>query len=380
MIVYYLISIALALGSFFNKRWMYWLFILLGCVFLIIAPSTNFDYEAYKNAYDNAYVMDGYPWFTSQTYLDAEPLFMAYIAFWKVSTGFPFSYFLAINFTLCVALSAFFLRKTFAEVKYDWWLMFMPVIFPTLFYWSPRSSISFVFLFGSFILFCKKKYIGALPLLIFSFLMHSQFLLFASLLLLSAIVMHRKGGVRIGGYGLWWMISSVALFIALRYMPIFADRIASWLSFLPSATIISSKMGYFEGLEETFSGFRLTALLSTFLYPMLCFYLLQRKKVLGGELNLLFSDETQDRYFVNLLFSIVLYGAVINLAFWGNPHVAGRLSRFSDYVGMGLLIPLFMHTYFQNRLFLSILLVFFCILTPFLYPTLYTNVDWSILL
>lgn len=380
MIVYCLISIALALGSFFNKRWMYWLFILLGVVFLIESSSTLSDYEAYKDAYDNAYVTNSYPWFTSQTYLDAEPLFMAYIAFWKVSTGLPFSYFLAINFALCVGLCSFFLRKTPAEVKYDWWLMFMPVIFPTLFYWSPRSSISFIFLFGSFILFCKKKYIWALPLLIFSFLMHSQFLLFAFLLLLLAVVMRRKRSARIGGYGLWWMISSVALFIALRYMPIFADRMASWLSFLPSASIISSKMVYFEELEGASSGFRLTAFLSIFLYPLLCFYLLQRKKVLGEKLNLLFSDEIRDSYFINLLFSIVLYGAVINLAFWGNPHVAGRLSRFSDYVGMGLLIPLFMHTYFQNRLSLSILLTFFCIVAPFLYPTLYTNVDWSILL
>lgn len=380
MIVYYLISIALALGSFFNKRWMYWLFILLGVVFLIKNPSTLSDYEAYKDAYDNAYVTNSYPWFTSQTYLDAEPLFMAYIAFWKVSTGVSFSYFLAINFALCVGLCSFFLRKTLAEVKYDWWLMFMPVIFPTLFYWSPRSSISFVFLFGSFLFFCKRKYIGASLLLIFSFLMHSQFLLFASLLLASATVLHRKRSLVVGRYALWWIISSVALFIFLRYMSTFSNSVASWLSFLPSASIISSKMVYFEELEEVSSGFRLTALLSVFLYPLLCFYLLQRKKILGGKLRLLFSEEVQDSYFVDLLFSIVLYGAVINLAFWGNPHVAGRLSRFSDYVGMGLLIPLFMHTYFQNRLFLSILLVFFCILTPFLYPTLYTNVDWSILL
>ena len=78
-------------------------------------------------------------------------------------------------------------------------------------------------------------------------------------------------------------------------------------------------------------------------------------------------------YILYLFFAIFLYGCSINLAFFDVPHLAGRLARFSDYLGMAFLLPLYIKYRFGDNM-LSLFLFFLCAITPFLYKDLYINV------
>ena len=154
--------------------------------------------------------------------------------------------------------------------------------------------------------------------------------------------------------------------------------IASTLSFLPSVNIITAKMNYFEAEDGEKGGFRLTAILSILIYPVLALKLV--KIISQTNVNLVFQSSVpkkNETLLVYLLFALMVYGAVINLAFLEVPHIAGRLSRFSDYVGMGLVLPLFLRLVF-NELITNWVLIILCLLAPILFASLYGNVSWLI--
>ncbi|MFZ1324644.1 MAG: hypothetical protein WAT67_01230, partial [Candidatus Contendobacter sp.] len=67
---------------------------------------------------------------------------------------------------------------------------------------------------------------------------------------------------------------------------------------------------------------------------------------------------------------IIIFGALLNIIFFNTPHVAGRLSRFSDYLGIGLVVPSYF-IYFYGRNSAILVLFLFALMAPILYPTLY---------
>lgn len=371
MEIYYFLTILIAILFVYNKKYAYYSIILLGVVFLILIPSTGNDYVAYKHAFDNAYFTTLFPWFQTASYLTSEPFYLWYTSFWSVILPLEFPYFLAFNFIICVSMVHIFFKPLFKEHTYYFWVMLLPVIFPTIFYWSPRSSISFILILGGFLLLVNKRYWKSGVLLFLGCMMHSQFLLI-SFLIISTYFILLLYKSRPDKYLQIIIVISFILFVFLISIDKLTGWLSSSLSFLPSGVIITSKLGYFE--REAESSFRLTAVLSIAFYPVLAILLhLYKRK---SNKMLFFNHHEKDFVFTIMLLAVCLYGAVINLAFWDNPHVAGRLSRFSDYIGMGILIPTFFRTATKQDI-AKVVVIFFCVISPFLYKSLYVNASWG---
>jgi hypothetical protein len=66
----------------------------------------------------------------------------------------------------------------------------------------------------------------------------------------------------------------------------------------------------------------------------------------------------------------VLFGFCVNLAFFDQPHISGRLSRFSDYYSLGIVLPVSLLLFFSWRVVVltAIILIFSA---PVLYSTVY---------
>lgn len=361
----------------FHKRVGFLIMTLGVTYFLLTLPSTGMDYGAYKQAFDNSYISADYPWFKTRSRLTAEPFYLWYSSFFGVVLPFGFPSFLAINFLICLGITKLLFNKFNPETILYFWLFFLPVILPTIFYFSPRSSLSFILVLWGFIGIIKKQYWWAALFLFGASMTHSQYLLSIFLIVGTYLCFYRvKFNYLV--YKNIIIAISIILFLLLRFMDKIGLIIANLLSFLPSVNIITAKMNYFESEDGGSNGFRLTAILSIIIYPILSYNLV--KIISKTKENFIFQSSEMRKSeitFVYLLFALMIYGAVINLAFIDEPHIAGRLSRFSDYVGMGIILPLYLRLVFTEAT-TDWVLIILCLLAPILFASLYLNVSWLI--
>lgn len=374
MINFYFFTVSCALFFSFNKK-IGFIFLLFGCFYLLtVLPSTDLDYDIYKESYDNAVFVSNFPWFESVSRLNSEPFYVWYTSFFGVVFSFEFPVFLAINFLLCVALSYLALNDMLdIDNYYYFWVFLLPVIFPTIFYFSPRSSISFFTILLGFMFLFKKKYIVSVLMIFCGINLHSQFLPMAMMILITYLTFQILQNKEKELYIEVTVFYALLLFIFLKISSTLTDYLSDFLSFLPSSETVNSKLRY---LTDSRSGFRITSVLSILIYPLISYHLLKSIKE-STYLLILKEDKSKELIFGYMLFAIAIYGAVINLAYINEPHLAGRLSRFSDYMGMCLLVPSYLIS-FEKEHVANALIILLCIISPFVYGTLYYNIDWGI--
>ncbi|MAY89177.1 MAG: hypothetical protein CML02_20940 [Pseudooceanicola sp.] len=364
MHAYLVFSLLSIFALIFNK----YLFVALVVVgiscFLFLLPSTGLDYYYYRQAFENAYLVQEFPWFKTDSIITAEPFYLWYNSFLGVVFPFGFPFFLVVNFLICFLLSYLAIRRV-PKVDFGlFWAAILPVVVPTIFYFSPRSSVSFFLLLLSFFLVLQSRFKTAAIFMGGAFLVHSQYILVSAFIVLLNFfypIVERSNGLSKKIYSASLII---CLAVALKMIGLLLTHIEFILSLLPSANIAISKLRYFEGSS---SGLRITAVLSVIVYPAMILLIgIQKQK---GKLVYFESKGVDDRaqYFILM---IIFFGAVINVVFFGDPHLAGRLSRFSDYLGLGVVMPMFFKLYFDRSLAV-IFLWFLCFLGPILYPTVY---------
>ena len=160
MFIYLINNIFLFLLTFFNRKLFLFFWMLLTVSVIIFSlPTTGDDYIYYKGDYDSSFFNYVFPYFHSSYPLDAEPFYKFYTSVVKVTTGIQFNGFLVLNFLLCSLLLVLILRQLF---NYNSIIMFylfsLLTIVPTIYYFSPRSSISFIFAIYAFIFYIQKKH------------------------------------------------------------------------------------------------------------------------------------------------------------------------------------------------------------------------------
>lgn len=332
--------------------------------FLFVLPSTGYDYDYYKQAFDNAYVTLSYPWFSTDSIITAEPFYIWYTAAVSVLTPLPFQGFLVLNFIFCGVLSFFAFRKLKVISLDLFWISFLPVVVPTLFYFSPRSSISLFWVLLGFMLLVRRKVLFALPCLFLGISIHSQYILITTFTVVAYLVyaysykfndsIRKKLGLAL------IFMAGLSLLGVQQLMGV----LSSALGVLPSAEVAVSKLHY---LESARSGYRLTAILSIIVYPAMMYLIFVRKKKLCFSF---FDNRELDETFVHMLALVIIFGAMINIVFIGESHLAGRLSRFSDYIGMGVVLPTFFVIYL-GRVATVFILWALVWLAPLMYSTVY---------
>lgn len=372
MLGYYLFTIFVSFINTVNSK-LAGAIVFIGVPFIISGlPSTDSDYDAYKASYDSAVTSNDFPYFIEYSYLDAEPFYLFYTSFISVVTGFPFSIFLAFNFLVCILLSSLVFKYINWEYFHTYWLFLLPVVIPTIFYFSPRSSLSYIFILIGFIYLIKDNWKIALILFGFGISTHSQFLLIVFLIFISYWIIKRLSKTSHKLVYKYILFSSGFLIIFLLFVDVFMNAILSVISFLPSAELATGKVSY---LVNERSGFRATSLLSIVLYPFMAYKFSCYTREADYE-PILFKNIQIEVFFAYLLLAATMYGLAVNVAYFDNPHVAGRLSRFSDYTGMGLLIPIYFNS-FVKKGSLKAVFIIFVLVAPFLFPTLYHKTNWG---
>ncbi len=348
--------------SFFTKR-VLWIYIIGFSFFLLVMPPTGEDYTEYERAYQLSYWVGEYPFIKTRSSITAEFGYIIYQGAISLFSGLDYQGFLVINFLVCILIILF--SNKMLRLKYlnaGLLVLFLaPVIAPILFYWSPRSSISFSLVYLGFCLLIKDKWFYAILFYFLGIMIHSQFILVVTFSLLGYWITNNQS---IKYAKLLILLCSILLAIFLLNISLFLNGISSLLSFLPSAIIAINKLHYIEDSQST--GIRLTGLLSIFIFPSLTYYLM---KVVAKGKKLVIDIRTSNK-FVILLFTISCLGAAINISFWGDAHLAGRLSRFSDYVGFLVILPLFSHIYFGRNVTVGLAIILI-LLAPVLYGSLY---------
>tara|TARA_B110000879_G_scaffold176950_1_gene231211 strand:- start:402 stop:1547 length:1146 start_codon:yes stop_codon:yes gene_type:complete len=377
---FYVFTLISVLFFFINKKRAVF-FIIIGCVFfLYFLPSIDYfgnDYSGYYKTYINAFKIEQFPWVVTSAQIDSEPLYLWYSSLVSAYSNFGFSFYMVFNFVLCVVISVFMLRSFKVHYKYFFWIMILPVIFPTIFYFLLRSSLSyFLVALGFFSLLNSNKKKAIFFALLFSFLgfnLHSQYILITLLFLGVYIVLRFE---TLADYHKNLKIittSALALIFILLSTRSFTNEIASFLSFLPSSDVISVKIGHLIGKDER--GLRLTALLSVVIYPVMAFQVV--KKTYKSHVLYFLNNKLKERKFLLLMLAIILYGAAINIAYFDSALAAGRLSRFSDYLGICLLMPMYFKTCIGYKTeYLALLII--TVLAPILYAAVYMNIQWGI--
>lgn len=367
---FYFFTILTALLSFASRK-IAFIFLVIGVFFFLnILPDTGLDYSRYQTTFEGGYTVDSFPFFKTYSTIDAEPLYLWYNSLMSFILNKNFPLFLASNFIVCIGVSGLSYQGIPKKFFYLFWLFLLPVIIPTIFYYSPRSSISFFVIFFAFMKLVHKKYLTAILAILIGISIHSQFILISFLFLVTYFIIKIKCKFNLKEGKRYILIISFTLTVLLIFVNNFSFTLATLLSYLPSADIATAKLHYLEGARE---GFRFTSILSIIIYPFLAYKLFIKRH--QQEFSI-FEDENLDNVFVLMLFAVILYGASINIAYFNNPHLAGRLSRFSDYVGMGLLLPLSLLLVYNKRL-LNPLFIFLVLISPIIFNTLYHNVNWG---
>jgi hypothetical protein len=371
MLTYLFNTISIYLLMYFNRKVLLFLWILFSVsVILYLLPTTGDDYIYYKGDYDSSYLNDIFPYLHSSYPLDAEPFYKFYTSFIKITTSLPFNGFLALNFIICSLLLFNILRHIF---KIDsiiiFFLFSLLTIIPTIYYFSPRSSISFIFAVYAFIFYIKDKTkYGVL----FSFItigFHSQFIPILLILFIgnqyNKFILQRVNN-KTKYILLFSFIIAFILILLLKFPLVLYGIMSGLISSLPSAGMIEGKLRYFE-MDS--GGIRLTSLLSIFIFPFLFFIAIKYKyfdKLFKNNLYLTYKNN-----FILFLGLSLLFSLIVNIIFWNFSHIASRISRFSDYISLLILVPTILLSVKNKYLFLPILLCSLSILVIFVYPTLY---------
>lgn len=377
LICFYFFSVLVECFFILNKKVVCWLSIVVAAIFLIYLPFVESDYILYEEAYDCAYFMSSFPWFWTTSTLTSEPLYLWYTSLGGVILPWGFPVFLATNFLLCIALSWIVLKRLSSKIRYHFWMMFLPVIFLTVFYYSPRSSISFILVFVGFGYLAMNRIAKSTLCLFLGCMIHSQYLLISLLLLGTHYLLFKKIKKK-DNCLLIILAVTFPLCIVLFSINNYLNVVSSILSLLPSGEFAQAKlMYYYDSNSEYLAGvFRLTSILSVVVYPYMAIKLLSLYKRKTVKYLFFFNDDHSDFRFLYLIVAVVLYGAAINIAYYNSPFIAGRLSRFSDYVCMGVLIPsYFQYVHPSNKKVLYLVMALFAILAPFLYGNLYVFVE-----
>lgn len=371
MDAFYFFTIFIALLSTLNEK-IAFVFMVTGLLFfLFFLPDTGFDYGRYQTTFNEGYFDGSFPFFKTNSAIDAEPLYLWYNSFMSFFLNGNFQLFLSVNFLVCLLIAKISFKKLSNSYYYNFWFFVLPVIVPTIFYYSPRSSISFFLIFLGFIKLSKKQILPAIFIFLGGISIHSQFILISFLLIITYLFLKLKSKFDITeGKKFIFIITGISI-ILLSFISNFSEILASLFSYLPSAKLATSKLHYLEDARE---GFRLTSILSILIYPLLGYNMVEKVRNKNFSIT---KDKSWDEAFVLLLFAVLCYGAAINISFFNNPHLSGRLSRFSDYLGMGLLLPLYF-SYFFKRKFLKIILIILIVIAPFIFQTLYHNVEWGL--
>lgn len=362
MYYYYIFSvISVIVYYFFRSSSLF--FIIIGfLMFLGLLPSTGFDYDHYKKVFDNAYVINDFPWFYTNTDMTAEPLYLWYASFWGVLLPFGFTSFLQINFLLCLFISVLSFMHMKPKILSLFWLSWLPVISPTLFYASPRSSISFFLVFYGMFLTIRAKMAAALLSIIIGFSVHSQYIPISITIVIYVFLenMNYNPLVKRAIYVLLGIFV-----IPILFNPSLLQSVLEWILLIsPDNSVAISKLHY---IEDAASGFRATSLLSIVVYPVCAFFLHVKSK----HKPIFFDNRVYDAKFISLMLVVVLFGSLINIIFFNTPHISGRIGRFSDYLGMGIVLPMYFLSYFGETTLLIVFFIF-SLLAPILYPTLYS--------
>lgn len=377
---FYLFTIVIAITFFFQKR-LANVLLIIGCIFfLFYLPSVEYfsdDYFGYEDAFETGFSIAQFPWVASFARIDAEPFYLWYTAMVKVVSGQEYPFFLAVNFVLCLVISHFILKSFSSYFKQFFWVMFLPVLFPTMFYFLIRSSASFFMValgFFSLLNSNKKKAIGFCLLFVYMGInLHSQYILL-SLLFIGAFFVLKFESIKYYKFNIKFIVISAIILIGLLVsLKSFTEELSILLSVLPSSDIASTKVGYL--VTEDSRGFRITSVLSILIYPFMMYQVL--RKTYKTEQVFILNDKVKERKFLFLFFVIICYGASINIAYLDSPHLAGRLARFSDYLGMCLLLPMYFKVCIGNKLE-YVMLAAITLLAPLLYGSIYAQVEWGI--
>lgn len=368
---YYCLGLFISLLYLINFRLASISFFLLFGVLLIFLPSTGFDYFYYKIDYESAYLASQPPFIFTESELTAELFYKIYSGFIRIVTGFDYSAFLSINFIVCAALYFNSIKSSCLAnsqvFTYVAWLFFLPVAAPTLFYFSPRSSISFFIILSGFFSIIKDERWIASALFLLGCSIHSQyipislFLMFCNLTLSKMIYTQNDNAFR------WLCFYGIGLAAVLIMLPDFLSLVTVILSFLPTHEVAQSKLHYFNSGN---SGIRLTSFLSIVVFPVLGYLLIKNKYTFIDAFNI---PKDKGWSFIFYLSAAVVFGISVNIAYFDAPHLSGRLGRFSDYLSLIFLIPTTLMLFISNRA-VCIIGFLFMLASPFLYPTLYSIV------
>jgi hypothetical protein len=365
MKLYFLFLIFLSIISFIDVKKASFIYVICFSVFLYFFPSTGSDYDIYRIQYLSGFFNTEFPFFHSHSILTAEPWFKFYTSFVRVVTNLDFESFLVMNFLVCIFLLKKGCSHIFHDDIYHWSVLFMaPVIWPTVCYWSVRSSISYFLIFlGVSYLFRENKY-NSFIFIFSGCMIHSQYLLISFVVIVSRYVYDvskRLIKFNINVYILNFIILCIFLCAVFGGAYVFVK----FLNFLPSYKIISNKIHYFLDARD---GLRITSFLSIFLFPFLLVRIIKGKKNI--EYFLKYNEVFREDIFLYFLFVIVSYSFIMNIYFFNTPHLSGRLARFSDYYNFSILIPLFLLS-LKKKHFVNISYIVFVLISPLIYNTLY---------
>lgn len=354
MFEYFISNIFLSVIWPFVGRRIVFVVVMAMSLLLYNLPTTGDDYDFYKIAYESAVWQGSYP-FVITSGLTAERGFKIYLWLAKTITlGSSFEFFLVFNFWLCFLVYYYALKNMVERIPVLNLSILISVVlfFPTIFYFSPRSSLSFVlvFLSVSFLVKANRSIFFSIMPMLLAVLVHSQYIPVVILLMTSVIM------VRVVGLGYRPSVALICV-VPCVFVLVAAPSLQSILYSIPGMGFLAYKLHYF--IDESAGPFRVTALLSVVIFPLLYFMSFNRSKVIKCEL----------KFYVLLL---IVFGAVVNVAFYDNAHVSGRISRFSDFFLISVLLPVFLNKFFfESRALLSAVVVFLSVISIYLYPTLY---------
>jgi len=364
---------------FANKRSFYLILMAILTVSIIIylLPSTGADYEHYKYDYETAYSKTDFPYFFTNSILTAEPFYKFYSAFISVTTGLSFSGYLSLNFiityfTMYIILQKFFLSRYIVVFLFIGLILIVPV----LFYASPRSSVPFMFSTLAFLLYAEGKYFKAIFVSFLAISFHSQFIPILTILGISYMFytyFFSKKKIPTYIYYIMILVLATILFVLSKYLTDILSFLIGFISFLPSGALIEGKIHY---LDSSKSGFRITSLLSIIVFPIILFYIIKL-----NSFNKVFKPTLSPKYkerFIFLFSVLVVFSFIVNIIFINNAHVAGRISRLSDYLFMMIGIGTFLASFKNSNLVSMVVLIVILSIAPIIYSTMY-NFELSIL-
>ena len=367
MIYYYFFTILVPAAGIINRVFAGVACIIIICLFLIYLPDNGSDYGEYRATYEAAYFTTEFPWLKTYSVITSEPFFLFYGAFIRVVIGFDYPGFLALNFLICGAIFWYAIKDVLMRAKYDTLFFAVPVIVPTMFYWSPRSSLAFCLIVLVFRLLVRRRLLLALAAGALAIFTHSQIIPVFVYLLLFYFVLHNYNSgraLRLLKRMIVLVLPVLLAFFALA--PQITSAFAWMFSVLGLSPVAVAKLHYLTSVE---SGVRITSILPIVVYPML-YYLTFRNY--PRRAPVMHSNPELNFRYIAFLGALVLFGLAINLAFFQTPHLSGRLSRVPDYLNFMFLLPLAL-TFLCNRIVTYGVLIVFSFITPVLYSTLYVG-------